>query len=216
MIITIGSTKGGVGKSTLALNVAIFRALQGRKVWLIDADRQPSAFLAMQARQERQRSPGVHCTHLPDGQELHSQVSNAKYQFDDVVIDSGGRDSSALRAALLLSDVIVIPLAPRAFDFWALYDLEPVLKEAKSLNSSLRVMAVLNGADAAGSDNEAVTAALNEFKDIEFIPTPIGRRKSVAAAAGAGLSVLEYKPKDKKAVDEITAFCSHFFHEIDI
>ena len=36
MIVTVGNTKGGVGKTTLALNLAIARALQGRDVWLID------------------------------------------------------------------------------------------------------------------------------------------------------------------------------------
>ena len=40
MIITVGNTKGGVGKTTLTVNLAIARALAGRDVWLIDGDRQ--------------------------------------------------------------------------------------------------------------------------------------------------------------------------------
>lgn len=40
MIVTIGNTKGGVGKSTIAINLAIAHALAGRDVWLIDADAQ--------------------------------------------------------------------------------------------------------------------------------------------------------------------------------
>ena len=43
MIITIGNTKGGVGKTTLALNIAIAQTLNGRDVWLIDGDRQGTA-----------------------------------------------------------------------------------------------------------------------------------------------------------------------------
>ena len=43
MIITIGNTKGGVGKTTLAVNLAIARAMSGRDVWLIDGDRQGTA-----------------------------------------------------------------------------------------------------------------------------------------------------------------------------
>ena len=47
MIITVGNTKGGVGKTTIALNLAIARALQGRDVWLIDGDRQGTAQTAI-------------------------------------------------------------------------------------------------------------------------------------------------------------------------
>ncbi|MEX3606064.1 MAG: ParA family protein [Burkholderia sp.] len=43
MIVTVGNTKGGVGKTTLGVNLAIARALAGRDVWLIDADRQGTA-----------------------------------------------------------------------------------------------------------------------------------------------------------------------------
>ncbi len=47
MIVTVGNTKGGVGKTTLALNLALARALAGRDVWLIDGDRQGTAQTAM-------------------------------------------------------------------------------------------------------------------------------------------------------------------------
>ena len=50
MILTVGNTKGGVGKTTLALNIAIARALQGRDVWLIDGDRQGTAQTAVSIR----------------------------------------------------------------------------------------------------------------------------------------------------------------------
>ena len=50
MIITVGNTKGGVGKTTLAVQIAIARALAGRDVWLIDGDRQGTAAAAIAAR----------------------------------------------------------------------------------------------------------------------------------------------------------------------
>ena len=61
MILTVGNTKGGVGKTTLAVQLAIARALAGREVWLIDGDRQGTAAAAIAARAEAGRQPGIAC-----------------------------------------------------------------------------------------------------------------------------------------------------------
>ena len=65
MIITIGNTKGGVGKTTLAVNLAIARALAGRDVWLIDGDRQGTAQTAISIRAEAGDQPGIACATYP-------------------------------------------------------------------------------------------------------------------------------------------------------
>ena len=113
MIITVGNTKGGVGKTTIAVNLAIARALAGRDVWLIDGDRQGTAQTAISIRAEAGHTPGIACTTYPDGPTLRAQVQQQGSKFDDVVIDAGGRDSTALRAALVLSDVLLVPLRRR-------------------------------------------------------------------------------------------------------
>ena len=118
MIITIGNTKGGVGKTTLAVNLAIARALAGRDVWLIDGDRQGTAQTAISIRAEAEHVPGIACATYPDGPTLRAQVQQQAAKFDDVVIDAGGRDSTALRAALVLSDVLLVPFQPRSYDVW--------------------------------------------------------------------------------------------------
>ena len=52
-----------------------------------------------------------------------AQVQQQSSKFDDVIIDAGGRDSTALRAALVLSDVLLVPFQPRSYDVWALEDI---------------------------------------------------------------------------------------------
>ena len=144
MIVTVGNTKGGVGKTTIALNLAIARALQGRDVWLIDGDRQGTAQTAVTIRAEAGRQPALSCAHYPDGSTLRTQVQQTGKKFDDVIIDAGGRDSTALRAALILSDVLVIPFAPRSLDVWALNDIGSLIREVMSERDGLRVLAMLN------------------------------------------------------------------------
>ena len=74
MIITVGNTKGGVGKTTIAVNLAIARALAGRDVWLIDGDRQGTAQTAISIRAEAGHTPGIACATYPDGPTLRAQV----------------------------------------------------------------------------------------------------------------------------------------------
>ena len=207
MIITVGNTKGGVGKTTLAVSLAISRALSGRDVWLIDGDRQGTAQTAISIRAESGVSPGIACATYPDVPTLRSQVRQQATKFDDIIIDAGGRDSTALRAALVLSDVLLVPFAPRSYDVWALGDMASLVDEARSVRDGLRSVAVLNLADPGSNsaDNEEAAAAVADVPQFEYLATPIRRRKAFANATGAGLSVQEMKPMDKKATDELNA-----------
>lgn len=99
MILTVGNTKGGVGKTTLAVQIAISRALAGRDVWLIDGDRQGTAVAAIAARADAGREPGIACAQYADGPALRAQVQQQRGKWDDIIIDAGG--------------VTVRPFAPR-------------------------------------------------------------------------------------------------------
>lgn len=214
MIIAIGNTKGGVGKTTLAVQIAIARAIAGRDVWLIDGDRQGTATAAIAARAEREKGPGVACAQYPDGPTLRAQVQQQRAKWGDIIIDVGGRNSTALRGALVLADVLLVPFAPRSYDVWALDDMAAMVDEARSVRDGLRAYAVLNLADPGekSSDNAEAAAAVAEFGQFDYLPAPIRRRKAFSNAGGAGLAVAELSPKDPKAVAELDALIEHLFN----
>ena len=211
MIVTVGNTKGGVGKTTIALNLAIARALQGHQVLLIDGDRQETAQTAINIRNAADRNPAIACAVYTEGRTLIAQVKLMKGKFDDIIIDSGGRDSAALRAAMGMADVVVVPFAPRSLDVWALGQLDSVIEEVKGAHQSMRVLALLNNADPKGTDNEEAVAAVADYPSMQYIATPIKRRKAIANAAGQGLSIFEYTPKDAKGIEEMTALVDTIF-----
>jgi chromosome partitioning protein len=213
MIVTVGNTKGGVGKTTIAVNLAIARALAGRDVWLIDGDRQGTAQTAISIRADAGHAPGISCASYPDGVTLRAQVQQQASKFDDIIIDAGGRDSTALRAALVLSDVLLVPFQPRSYDVWALDDIAGLVDEARSVRDGLRAYAVLNCADPGetSTDNIEAAAAVADVPQFEYLPTPLRRRKAYSNAAGQGLSVLELKPSDKKAIDELNSLIIQLF-----
>lgn len=212
MILTVGNTKGGVGKTTLALNLAVARALSGRDVWLIDGDRQGTALAAVGVRAASGRLPGIACSQYPDGAMLRSQVQQQGSKYDDIVIDAGGRDSTALRAALVLTDVLLVPFQPRSFDVWALRDISALVAEARAVRDNLQVFVILNCADPgeASSDNSDAAEAVADYPDLQFLNTPIRRRKVYSNTSGEGMSVLEGS-KDKKALAEFGALTTALF-----
>lgn len=203
-IITIGNTKGGVGKTTLAVNLAIVRAAEGRDVLLIDGDEQATAITFTDLRTEKLGTPGYTAVSL-QGAALRTQARQLAPKYDDIIIDVGGRDTGSLRAALTVSNAVLIPMQPRSFDLWALYQIAELVKEAREINDALRALVVLNVADPAGRDNEEAAEAVREIEGLELLDATIGRRKAFPNAAAFGKAVTEMTPRDPKAIEELTA-----------
>lgn len=213
MIVTIGNTKGGVGKSTLAVQIALARARSGRDVWLVDADLQGTAQTAIGIRADGGHQPGVSCAQFADAKLLRSQVPMQASKYQDVVIDAGGRDNAALRAALILSDVLLVPFQPRSVDVWALANMAELVDEARTVKLDLRAYAVLNGADPSptSSDNTDAATAAAEYPQLVYLKAVIRRRKAFADATGLGLSVEERNPRDGKACSELFTLVNILF-----
>ena len=204
MIIAVVQTKGGVGKTTLTVNLAVERAIRGKRdVLLVDADEQGTASDFSAIRAEKLGQTGYSAIQL-HGTAVRNQVQAMKKKFDDVFIDTGGRDTQALRAALTVADIALVPFQPRSFDVWTLDKVAGLISEAKAFNERLRAYAVLNCADASGPDNVAAAVTLAEHPDIAYLDAIIGRRKAFPNANAIGLSVLESSPADRKACDELT------------
>jgi chromosome partitioning protein len=204
MILAIANTKGGVGKSTLAINIAIVRARAGHDVLLVDGDEQRSALDFTELREQIVGTVGYTAVAL-HGAALRTQIRQLAPKYADIVIDVGGRDTGSLRAALTVADAVLIPVLPRSFDIWAISQVAEIVREAREINDRLRAFVVLNSADFQGRDNEDAGEAIRDIPGLELLPHVIGRRKVFPNAASAGRSVVEYTPRDQKAVDELEA-----------
>ncbi|POR46727.1 plasmid segregation oscillating ATPase ParF [Paraburkholderia eburnea] len=207
--VVVGSSKGGTGKSTTSLQFSIGLAREGARVWHVDGDRQQTSVTAITLRAESGR-PTIAASAYADGRTLRTQVLQQRDAYDYVVIDAGGRDSSALRAALTVCDAVAIPCLPRTFDVWAMQDMMQLVDEARAVRE-LTAYAFLNAADAGGADNRDAAAALAEFPQVELLPFRLGRRKAFANACGAGLHVEEMPRRDLIACAEIDRLTAAIF-----
>lgn len=213
MILTLGHTKGGVGKSTLALNIAIERLRAGVDTLIIDGDpRQTSISKAVGLRADAGMRPDVPCVVLDDAKALRQQVGLLKSKYRDIVIDVGGKDSNSLRAALTVTDALLLPIAPESVEVWAIDDILAIVEEARTIND-FRVLAVLNRAKSKGQDNSDTLDVIREYPGIELLDAMIGVRGVYGSAFGKGQSVAEYRPLNKKAAAELATLMTCLYRE---
>ena len=205
MIITVGGIKGGSGKTTVATNLAIMRALSGRDVLLVDADDQETATDFTALRSERRPEGAGYTSIKLSGPAVRTETLKLKAKYQDIVIDTGGRDTTSQRAALAVSDVLLIPFVPRSFDVWTIEKVAGLVGEMRAANPGLRALTFINRADARGSDNEDAAQVLGDSPALTLAPALIGQRKAFGNAAAEGLAVTELRQPDPKASEEITA-----------
>jgi chromosome partitioning protein len=214
MIVVIGGIKGGSGKTTAATNLAVLRATAGFDVLLVDADEQESSYSFAQVRSEAEQATTLTCIKLtgpPVGREARKLAT--KYQ--DIIIDTGGRDTASQRSALSVADLVLVPFKPRSLDVWTLGQAARMVEEAKGINPRLRAATFLSMADARGSDNVEAAEILRETDAFVFSGLALGHRKAFSNAAANGLSVSELNPLDPKAEQEMHALYTYLFGTAD-
>lgn len=210
MIFTVGGIKGGTGKTTLSTNLAIWLSQQGADILLVDADEQESASDFTAWREETKKGELGYTLVQLNGPTVRRQIEQLKPKYDHIIIDTGGRDTASQRAALFVSDVYLIPFAPRSYEIWTLSKVQVLLSEIQGSRSTpLQVYSFLNKADTRGADNSEATEVLRENEELNFVNYPVINRKTFASAASKGLSVFEMVPADEKAVAEVEALFSH-------
>jgi chromosome partitioning protein len=211
MIIVVGGIKGGSGKTTIATNLAVIRSAENRDLLLIDADDQETATDFTILRNERMEGNAGYTSIKLAGPAVRTQTQRLADKYQDIIIDTGGRDTTSQRAALTLADLLLVPFVPRSFDIWTLEKVGALVGEMQPANPKLKAYAFLNRADARGQDNDEAITFLRESSALGFIDTPIGARKAFSNAAAQGLGVTELKPPDPKAVDEIQILYKYIF-----
>lgn len=201
MIITIGGIKGGCGKSLIATNLTVLRSLSGKKVLLVDADEQGTAG-DWTAHRTGLEIPTKWTTIRLKSAAVRTEVLKLAADYDDIIIDCGGRDTISLRAALTVSDLFLVPFQPKSFDIWTLSKVTDLVLEASALNSRLKTYSFINGAGSRGTDNEDAMKILSKASGITLLPVMVGMRKAFSNATAEGLGVVELG-KDKKAENEV-------------
>jgi len=206
MILVVGGIKGGIGKSTLAANLAVLATRAGRDVLLIDADPQETTATWAAARADQTEGLAPVTTVAIVGKQIREELKRLASKYQTIIVDAGARDTTTQRAALSIANLALFPFPPRGPDLWTLDAVAQTVADIRTINDNLRAVAFVNRADPIGDDNAEAEAAFADHAEvIEAAPIRVGNRKGIAVAHLMGLAAVEAKRPDLKAVAELDA-----------
>ncbi|NUX58702.1 AAA family ATPase [Paraburkholderia youngii] len=209
-ILCVASGKGGTCKTTNAAQLAERRVAQGRRVLLIDTDKQGSmAFWASQ--RIKAGRPKIPCVSI-FGENTGDQVLSHVPHYDDIVIDTRGTEAGNLEMyeALTVAEVVISPIRPGMFDAITTLELSNTMKLVRRVNRKVKAYLMLT----AVSTNAKSTRQAELRKELADLPhfdgmleSTLSHRAVFERVAGTGMSVAEFG-NDPKAVAELTAFAT--------
>lgn len=204
MIISVLNQKGGVGKTTLAVNIARGYRLQGRSTLLVDSDSQGSALRWHERSNEQDRGDLIDLTCLP-GSTLDKDVRKFCSHYERIIIDGVPQVSPVTTCAIKAADLILIPVTPSQYDVWATEDLVRNVQDRILMTEGKTKAAFIVSRKITGT-----TIGKDVYDDLRKLELPIFesgtcQRVAYATSVNQGLTVLDGEYIGGAAYKEIEA-----------
>ena len=203
MIISFLNQKGGVGKTTLSVNIAVALALKNFKVLLIDADPQNSSLDWAATRKADNLFTIVSITKPI----IHKEVKKLTKDYDHIIIDGPPRIYDVAKSAIVASDLVVMPVQPSPYDIWAANEVVELIKEVSEPLDGIKDIKcafVINRKIVNTAIGRDVNVALQHY-EMDILNNHICQRVSYAETAAVGSSVVELLDKDSLALKEVNS-----------
>jgi len=215
MLVTVGGTKGGTGKTTLASNLAAMRANDGVDVLLVDADPQGSAATWAGARCEHELEPRVQCVTMR-GSKITRDLVDLARRYRDVIVDTGGRDAPELRCAIAACDVLVTPIQASQYDVDTLDAMSELIDQAGAMRSAdVDARVVLTRVPTHPQMREWAEArdVVRDYAGLE-LANAMMRERVAWRRTSDGYALAELSERDHKAEDELGRLYRSIYTEV--
>jgi len=197
MIVALAGTKGGTGKTTLSIALAVAAQQRGRRVLVLDTDRRGDAL--SWRRVATGEAPAVLGL---DGRQLSSpeMLRALAFGYDLTLIDTPSGDPEVLDRVLRGVDLTLIPVGPCPMEVWAVADTLERVRHARSTNPQLRASIIVNRVDGRTSLGRALPQDLARL-GIPTLRTRVATRAIHAEAMAHASSACEYDPRSTAAAE---------------
>jgi chromosome partitioning protein len=193
-ILAVAQQKGGAGKTTIAVQLGVWWATQGKRVNLLDVDPQGSMRAWHGLRAEAGDFPQPSAWDVP-GWKLSSEIDRLKRDSDVIIVDTPPHAETDARVAVRVAELILVPVQPSPMDWWA---TRPTIEMA--IKEKTRSLLVLNRLPARGKLGEAIRARIAEA-DLPLAAASLGNRSAFATSMMEGKGVAETQPKGVAAAE---------------
>ncbi len=204
MIISILNQKGGVGKTTISVNLSHCYHLRGFKTLLVDSDSQASA------RHWHEKSNGEILDLIAlDRPTLNKDVIKFRDYYPRIIIDGVAKLNEMTPPALICSDLVIIPVQPSYFDIWATKKTVDLAKERIEItNGKLKVYFLINGIFPNTIMGREVEGILQEY-GLPVLKSTIQARQIYKKSHDKGETAFNYsQEKAPEAVQELNNLVS--------
>jgi len=204
-MILVGGEKGGSGKSCLAQNLAVYFARDKKAIVLmVDCDPQRTTSDWIQARNSDPSLPAINCIQLYG--KIRNDLLSLTQHYDYVIVDCGGQDNLALRAAMSVAEHVIIPLRPKRRDLKTVPHMEDMLSTCKMVNPKMLASFVITQCPSLPNQAKRILEAKDVCHSygINVLNAVTFNRNVYDDSEEQGSSVLEIDPQGKAAL-EMTA-----------
>ncbi|WP_299789780.1 AAA family ATPase [uncultured Shewanella sp.] len=211
MILLVGGEKGGAGKSCLAQNLAVHITQKFQaNVLMVDCDPQRTTSDWIQARNEDPSLPTINCIQLYG--KIRNDLLSQDERFDYVIVDCGGQDNLAMRAAMSVATYVVLPLRPKRRDLKTLPHMEDMLSTCKMVNPKMVATIVMTQCPSLPSQFKRILEAKEVVQSfgLRVLNAVTFSRNIYDDSEEQGSSVIEIEPEGKAAT-EIRAIADELF-----
>lgn len=210
MVVSIMNLKGGVGKSTISQNVAVWLSHQGYKVCICDTDNEQKSSMKWSSQREEEL-PAIPVFGVTDadskevfteeqGKAFAKNIKALKQDYDYIILDGTPILSELASWMLLVSDFIVCPTDPSPVSIWSLQNVKKRLEQVRALGVDKEAYVLLNRYSPNRNMDREIEETLLQFK-MPVLATRLADRVAYKEAVLEGMGVIEYS--DKKAAREI-------------
>ena len=195
MIISVVNQKGGVGKTTVAINLAAMLRRNNFNLVLLDTDPQGSAT----QWHDVEENQAIEVIHHPDPVRP-TDIEELLQRYDHIVIDAPPAIGDISRSVLAVSDLAIVPLSPSPLDIWSCWGTLEMISEVQRDNPGLKAQLLVSRKIPGTRVGREAREAMEVF-ETEIFDSELCQRVAYVDSMTSGVSVMQYAPGSKAMLE---------------